>query len=139
MSEYARSSGTPCECSGPGWCERHQMVKTPHWHQLCQTRDNYRAAWDAGQGPGQLPPGSSPPRAASPPGVGTELRRALGCCNFPYAKRLNDWGPAECLERIDEIVAMLLEHSCKSKESLSDHAARRLVHLAVERVKTASG
>jgi hypothetical protein len=46
----------PCECLEPGWCERHGCKKTPHWHHLCQTRDDYRAAWDAGHGPGQVHP-----------------------------------------------------------------------------------
>lgn len=35
------------------WCERHQIWKTAHWVQLCQTRPEYRALWDAGRGPGQ--------------------------------------------------------------------------------------
>jgi len=36
----------PCECESPGWCERHQCNKTPHLHQLCQTRADYRSLWD---------------------------------------------------------------------------------------------
>ena len=36
----------PCQCENPGWCERHQRVKSPHTHHLCQTREDYRVAWD---------------------------------------------------------------------------------------------
>ncbi len=29
------------------------MQKNPHWHHLCQTREDYRELWDLGNGPGQ--------------------------------------------------------------------------------------
>lgn len=41
------------DCKGPGWCERHKVDKPAHWVHLCQTRPDYRAAWEAGRGPGQ--------------------------------------------------------------------------------------
>lgn len=41
-----------CECELAGFCTRHGMEKTEHWHRLCQ-RDDYFAAWEAGRGPGQ--------------------------------------------------------------------------------------
>lgn len=37
----------PCSCPLAGYCERHQREKYPHLHKLCQTREDYRAAWDA--------------------------------------------------------------------------------------------
>ena len=43
-----------CECTGPGWCERHQVNKAEHWVHLCQTRENYFQAWEEGRGPGQI-------------------------------------------------------------------------------------
>lgn len=43
----------PCTCPLAGWCNRHNVDKPKVWHQLCQTRDNYRKAWDNGRGPGQ--------------------------------------------------------------------------------------
>lgn len=43
----------PCTCPIPGWCDRHSADKPKVWHQLCQTRENYRKAWDDGRGPGQ--------------------------------------------------------------------------------------
>ena len=42
---------TPCECEGPGWCERHQCYKPPHWFQMCRRRQDYFQAWERGQGP----------------------------------------------------------------------------------------
>ena len=44
---------TDCECETPGFCERHGIHKTPHWHRLCRTREDYFAAWEQGTGPGQ--------------------------------------------------------------------------------------
>jgi len=43
----------PCSCPLAGWCDRHDVRKNNTWHQLCQSKDNYRAAWDEGRGPGQ--------------------------------------------------------------------------------------
>lgn len=45
----------PKECSCPlaGYCERHSIKKTEHWHHLCQSNDSYREVWDNGTGPGQ--------------------------------------------------------------------------------------
>jgi hypothetical protein len=41
-----------CICPIAGYCERHKVLKTQHWHKLCQTREEYRALWEAGKGPG---------------------------------------------------------------------------------------
>lgn len=43
----------PCICPLAGYCERHGVRKSKHWHGLCQRSETYRAAWDAGTGPGQ--------------------------------------------------------------------------------------
>ena len=43
----------PCSCPIAGWCNRHNIDKPAVWHQLCQSRESYRAAWDDGRGPGQ--------------------------------------------------------------------------------------
>jgi hypothetical protein len=65
-----------CECTEPGWCERHKMMKPAHWHHLCQTRENYRIAWDEGRGPGQLKAtGESAPIAKT--GLGDTISDAL--------------------------------------------------------------
>lgn len=42
-----------CECPAAGFCSRHVMHKHAAWHRLCQTKENYRKAWDDGVGPGQ--------------------------------------------------------------------------------------
>lgn len=46
---------TGCTCTEPGWCERHQCHKTPHYLHLCQTRAGYWQLWEEGRGPGQTP------------------------------------------------------------------------------------
>jgi glycosyltransferase involved in cell wall biosynthesis len=47
---------TDCNCEHPGWCERHGIRKTAHWHHLCKTNERYFNAWEKGCGPGQLTP-----------------------------------------------------------------------------------
>lgn len=44
---------TPCECPLAGFCNRHQVDKTPHWHKLCQNHMGYFNAWEKCIGPGQ--------------------------------------------------------------------------------------
>ena len=41
-----------CKCTGPGWCERHQIEKTEYTYQLCRTLPAIRNMWDRGEGPG---------------------------------------------------------------------------------------
>ena len=47
------SHSKPCSCPLSGYCKRHGIHKPDGWHRLCQSRDDYRAAWDDGHGPGQ--------------------------------------------------------------------------------------
>jgi len=43
---------TGCEnCNG--FCARHKIHKNPPWVRLCQTKQAYFDAWEAGRGPGQ--------------------------------------------------------------------------------------
>ena len=46
---------TGCECvfSGMGFCERHGINKSPHFHKLCQTHPKYFQMWEECRGPGQ--------------------------------------------------------------------------------------
>lgn len=49
---------TPCECTEPGWCPRHQCRKPAEWHALCRLRLDYFEAWEKGRGlylPGDQP------------------------------------------------------------------------------------
>lgn len=80
MSLSPTDSPPACSCPEPGWCERHGIHKHAHWHHLCQTRDGYRAAWDAGVGPGQnLPKARDESRAtkALKDGWGDRITSAL--------------------------------------------------------------
>lgn len=49
----SESQAIGCVCSQAGFCERHQCLKTKHWHMLCQTRADYFQLWEEGRGPGQ--------------------------------------------------------------------------------------
>ena len=40
---------TPCECSKPGWCERHQCEKPRHFYELCRRRQDYFDLFENGQ------------------------------------------------------------------------------------------
>ena len=44
---------TPCECPLAGFCNRHGIVKTTHYHKLCQNHIGYFDMWEKCRGPGQ--------------------------------------------------------------------------------------
>lgn len=44
---------TDCECTGPGWCERHQCHKPAPMFLLCRSQLAYFRLWEEGKGPGQ--------------------------------------------------------------------------------------
>lgn len=44
----------PCQCPNAGYCERHRVLKSEHWHKLCQHDQKYFDAWEKGTGPGQF-------------------------------------------------------------------------------------
>ena len=58
-----------CECNIPdgGYCERHDVEKSPHLVHLCQTKERYFIAWEENRGPGQL----------GGDGLGDRIERAL--------------------------------------------------------------
>lgn len=62
------------------WCPNHKTFKTPHWSELCRTRPAYRAAWEAGRGPGQIH-GAGPlvEAASGDGGVVSDLPAWLAC------------------------------------------------------------
>lgn len=124
-----------CECTGPGWCERHKVRKSPHMWKLCQTRQDYFLMWEAGRGPGQHIGGVAE-LAKAECGVGTELRKMLGCtCRIPIA-RWDEWGPERCLAAFDAIVSDIIERSAKSRQPVGREAAERFLRIAIERVAT---
>ena len=129
-----------CDCEHAGWCERHKMHKSEAWWRLCQKKNAYRDAWDKGEGPGQVKvqEGLAPRRRR--PCVGSELRKMMGwrCGAFPYTTELNKWGPEVCSQKMEKIVAWMIEHGRKSSAPVAPDAARRLIALAIERAITAS-
>jgi hypothetical protein len=145
---------TDCTCPEPGWCERHKVNKTPHWHHLCQTRENYFQAWEQGRGPGQRKISDRPPRAKPEPrpprpagGPGTELKKILswfglhdtkGCKCKDRALRMDAWGPDLCLERIDTIVKWLGEEAKRRGVPFSATAGRVLVRWAIRKARRIS-
>jgi hypothetical protein len=44
---------TPCECPLAGFCNRHGIQKTEHFHKLCQNHNGYFNMWEKCKGPGQ--------------------------------------------------------------------------------------
>jgi len=44
---------TKCECPLAGFCNRHGIEKTKHWHKLCQNHVGYFNMWEECRGPGQ--------------------------------------------------------------------------------------
>lgn len=51
-----------CECTGAGWCERHQMQKSENMVRLCRKRGAHWQAWENGNGIGQIRLGVIAPR-----------------------------------------------------------------------------
>lgn len=51
---------TPCECPVAGFCQRHGIEKTAHWHKLCKTRIEFWNFYEQGIGPGQKKPNGQP-------------------------------------------------------------------------------
>lgn len=47
---------TECQCAAPGWCQRHAVMKSHRWWELCRTDEAYFQAWEDGHGPGQHVP-----------------------------------------------------------------------------------
>ena len=44
---------TGCECPLAGFCKKHNMHKTPHYHKLCKHHQGYFNQWEQCRGPGQ--------------------------------------------------------------------------------------
>jgi hypothetical protein len=42
---------TPCECTGPGWCERHRCLKFTELFEQCQANQHWFDRWERGEGP----------------------------------------------------------------------------------------
>ena len=101
----------PCTCPLAGWCDRHGMDKPTVWHKLCQSKDNYLAAWDEGRGPGQ------PLKPLTPAQLATQDRikqarlrtqRLIGWLTF--FRHPSDTGIGDTAHRLNK-------RSCKSPDA----------------------
>ena len=77
------NQNTPCECSGAGFCARHQCEKTEHFATLCRTHPAYFSAWEKGQGPCMNTPGMVKPRRIR---LGDWLSRLIYLATFGLVK-----------------------------------------------------
>lgn len=124
-----------CDCPilDGGWCDPHQIFKTPHLVKLCRTRPKYRQAWNECRGPRQNieTKYADPLRQRVTHGPGSELRKCLGCSGSRKSKvnfgRMNQWDVEGCQEHAAEIIGWLVD------SNMSESAATRLVNLAISR------
>ena len=125
--------------NGQFWCQRHQVWKTQHYHQLCQARPGYWRMWEEGRGPGQpVKPRETPAQPRPALGPGGTLRKLLGCSakQWPYYADMDEWGEA-CQEHLEELVTKLVAFQCSSCGS--EDAARRVITLALEKWRLRTG
>ena len=141
---------TQCQCnianvqSGWTFCERHKILKTPHWIRLCQNNPDYWQAWEEGRGPGQvhepLPKQTKRPAA----GPGTELKKLLGkigiverngCKCRDMAVKMDRWGPDGCEQHMDKILEHLKVQAAKRNLGIvyNQWVAEKLVRHAIRR------
>ena len=53
-------SKTGCECPLAGYCQKHGINKSAHFHKLCQNHQGYFDMWEKCKGPGQNPNDCTP-------------------------------------------------------------------------------
>lgn len=89
-----------------------------------------------------LPPAEPP--VVAPPGPGAELKKMLArlgisasanCSCNARARQMDEWGPDECLRRLDEISGWLSEEAAKRKLPYVAAIGKALVKMAVSRAK----
>ena len=95
-------------------------------------------------GPNKPPMPPIAPSAAAPPGPGAELKRLLerigisaseNCACNARARQMDQWGPEECLRRLDEISGWLSEEAAKRKLPYVVAIGKALVRKAVAMAK----
>lgn len=110
----------PCDCPMSGWCSRHGVEKTTVLHKLCQTRENYRRAWDEGRGPGQDKAAADGRIQAAKPRVlptDDEKRKAANAWwhefhSYPPTQR-ESWIPARAMTWLAKIERSIPQYGCK--------------------------
>mgnify|MGYP001282419860 CR=1 FL=1 len=141
-----------CSCTGQEqvranglfWCEKHQIYKTQHYRDLCQTQPDYWKAWEENRGPGQVKPDPNAvvhvSRPPMPPGPGTELKKMLGCGGCKFVKQMNDLGADGCLEQLDMFIRLLVQPKVKGgKQRMGRRAARRMIEMAIKKARVTVG
>jgi hypothetical protein len=143
---------TPCQCPGPGYCERFKRdMKEPHW-RICGGRTEkltpeqcagYRRLWQ-GRAAGAPPPVRK--KACNSGGPGTELKLILswwlgrregsecGSCS-DRAARMDSWGADKCEQNLDMICGWLQESAWKLGIPMVRAAFLPIVRLAIERAR----
>jgi hypothetical protein len=121
---------TGCECTGPGFCERHGVAKGITLYRLCQNDERYWQAWEKGRGPGQHKGTPREPRLRPPIGPGGMLRRSLGCSakSWPHYDKMDMLG-ADCEHHIQELAESLVVHGHIKSVS----TAKRFIQMAIDR------
>lgn len=139
-----------CQCTGPGWCQRHGVTKTARWVTLCQTSDVYWERWEAGRGPGQLAQlgAKSSREARQRGGPGTELSKILGwfgirpqgkCKCKDHAAKMDAMGPDGCEEHMETILRWLKREAKTRGMPFSETAAAVLVRMAIANARRRQG
>lgn len=140
---------TGCECTKPGFCERHQSEKDERRLKICQTNPGIFALWEQGLGPGQAiqPDKANRHRAPSinpASGPGTELKRLLrwfligskvGCDCAVMAARMDRWGPDACRDNMALILDRMEKEAKKRKLPFTHWGAKRLVSMAISKAE----
>jgi hypothetical protein len=123
---------TACECSEPGWCERHQCRKSASALHKCQTSPKHFAMWEAGNGLEQA--GRSNKKSGVNAAkrtknlLGTKIEKALTSVGITEARVTKFLGrPCGCKARRDKLNALhqwfLDSFKKKSKEEAAEDAA----------------
>lgn len=114
---------TKCRCSAPGFCTRHQILKTPHLHQLCKTSVEQFEWWENNAQSGE-------PAESGNSTTTTEItfskRRCRGCRSQRRAQRntqnqLNGFGPGSQLLKMYENAGVPHCQACKELAVNMDH------------------
>jgi hypothetical protein len=107
---------TPCECTTPGFCERHLCQKSRHWWRLCRTDGAVFEQWEAGCGPGQDPDRPVPADRLVAPLRGVPVRRKPweGICprkpwDYPVAAAIPVLDTIEPLRLVVELLRLQTE------------------------------
>jgi hypothetical protein len=113
---------TGCVCKFSGWCDRHQVKKLDHLHDLCKNDQRYFEAWETGTGPLQKREAKKVKKNRKK-GPGTILERKIkefgyrhsaGCGCQSMVAKMNRWGAKGCREHMQEIVDHLIQAGKKT-------------------------